>query len=268
MITPIIRTFKRYPWFRRLNARLTYELLAKYIPARDWHFMNYGYVPLPAEEPLPLPAGFTRQPLPLQMYHYLVVRIPLAGKTVLEVGCGRGGGAHYVATQQQPARYVGLDLAQHAIDLCKEMYSAPNLEFVQGSAEALPFPDASFDVVINVESCHAYGNVPLFLTGVRRVLRPGGWLLLTDFRNAVEQMDVFRAQVQAAGLHIRSEENISAQVLAAIEQEDPAKRERIGKLVPRRWQKQFERFAGVVGSPFYNTLKSGTRVYHRFVIQK
>lgn len=268
MITPIIRTFKRYEWFRRLNARVTYELLAKYIPATDWRFMNYGYVPLATEKPLLLPPGFTRQPLPLQMYHYLVTRLPLEGKAVLEVGAGRGGGAHYVATSLHPASYVALDLARSAVELSKKMYHAPNLSFVQGSAEALPFPDAAFDVVINVESCHAYGNVPAFLNEARRVLKPGGWLLLADFRNAVAQMDVFREQIRAAGLHIRQEENISAQVVAAIEAEDPAKRERISKLVPRRWQKLFEQFAGVVGSPFYVTLKDGTRVYHRFMLQK
>jgi len=268
MINLIIRTFKRYEWFRRFNSRITYELLAKYIPAHDWRLMNYGYVPQAPETPLHLPPGFTNQPLPLQMYHYLATRQPLKGKTVLEVGSGRGGGAHYVASQLQPARYVALDLAQNAIDLSKKMYREPNLEFVQGSAEALPFPDNTFDAVINVESCHAYGNVPKFLSEVNRVLKAGGWLLLVDFRNATEQMDLFRGQVMASGLKIVEEENISRQVVAAIEQEDPAKRARIEKLVPARWQKLFAQFAGVVGSPFYNTLKAGTRVYHRFVIQK
>jgi SAM-dependent methyltransferase len=268
MINSLIRVFKRYEWFKRVNAKVTYELLAKYIPAEDWRFMNYGYVPSAQEPALQLAPTFTNQPLPLQMYHFLALRQPLQNKTVLEVGSGRGGGAHYLATHHQPARYVALDLAQNAIDLCRSLYHAPNLEFVQGSAEALPFADESFDIVVNVESSHAYGNVPTFLREVQRVLRPGGTLLLVDFRNQVAGMDALREQIQASGLHIQHEENISARVIEAIEAEDPAKRARIQKLVPARWQALFAQFAGVVGSPFYNTLKAGTRVYHRFVIAK
>jgi hypothetical protein len=43
MIKFIIQIFKRFAWFKRFNAKVTYELLAKNIPAEDWHFMNYGY---------------------------------------------------------------------------------------------------------------------------------------------------------------------------------------------------------------------------------
>ena len=64
------------------------------------------------------------------------------------------------------------------------------------------------------------------------------------------------------------EENISKNVIAAIEAENPAKVKRIEELIPKRWQKLFSDFAGVVGSRFYNTLKNGTRVYYRFVLQK
>lgn len=268
MINALIRVFKRYEWFKRLNAKVTYELLAKYIPAKDWLFMNYGYIPTTAEPPLQLPAGSTNHLLPLQMYHFLATRRDLTQKAVLEVGSGRGGGANYIATRLQPASYVALDLAQNAIDLSRELYHAPNLQFVQGSAEALPFGHDSFDVVVNVESSHAYGNVPNFLSEVKRVLRTGGVLLLVDFRNQVAGMDLFRDQIIASGLKIVSEENISAQVAKAIEAEDSEKRARIEKLVPARWQKLFGQFAGVVGSPFYCTLKEGTRVYHRFVAEK
>lgn len=51
MVNLIIKTFKRYAWFKRLNAKITYELLAKFVPAEDWHFMNYGYEPNADEAP-------------------------------------------------------------------------------------------------------------------------------------------------------------------------------------------------------------------------
>ena len=59
----------------------------------------------------------------------------------------------------------------------------PGLDFVHGDAENLPFPDESFDAVINVEASHIYPHFDRFLSEVKRVLRPGGHFLHVDFRN-------------------------------------------------------------------------------------
>jgi ubiquinone/menaquinone biosynthesis C-methylase UbiE len=269
MIKAIIHTFKRFAWFRRFNAKITYELLAKKIPAKDWLFMNYGYVPNASEAPLHLPQN-TQQQYPLQMYHYLATKAPLTGKTVLEVGSGRGGGANYLAEAFAPASYTGLDLAQSAVDLANTIHRQPNLKFIQGSAESLPLPDESVDVVINVESCHSYGSVDNFLKEVTRVLKPGGHLLLVDFRNEenVEKMETLKSQLRTTGMTVLQEEDITQNVIQSIEAEDEAKRARIEKLVPEKWQKLFCEFAGVVGSKFHQTLKNRTRLYYRFVLQK
>jgi ubiquinone/menaquinone biosynthesis C-methylase UbiE len=56
------------------------------------------------------------------------------------------------------------------------------LDFVQGDAQNLPFPDESFDAVVNVEASHQYPDFPGFLAEVTRVLRPGGHFLYTDSR--------------------------------------------------------------------------------------
>ena len=94
MINGIIYLLKRFSWFKRINAKVTYELLAKNIPAKDWQFMNYGYSAEPNDPPITLAEG-TVQVYPTQMYHYLAIKTPLEGKVVLEVGSGRGGGANY-----------------------------------------------------------------------------------------------------------------------------------------------------------------------------
>jgi hypothetical protein len=57
-------------------------------------------------------------------------------------------------------------------------------------------------------------------------------------------------------------------VVQSIEAEDESKKERIKNLIPARWQKLFNEFAGVVGSRFYETLKDGSRPYYRFVLVK
>lgn len=270
MIKFIIHAFKRFAWFKRLNAKITYELLAKKIPATDWHFMNYGYVPNANEPEFFLAEDATTQRYPLQMYHYLGAKAPMEGKQVLEVGSGRGGGAKHLATYYKPTSYIGMDLAQSAVDLANKMHVATNLKFIQGSAESIPLADDSIDVVVNVESCHAYGSVPKFLNEVKRVLKPGGYLLMVDFRNQanVENMETLINQLQATGMQIIEQENIGPNVVKSIEAEDVSKRARIEKLVPAKWQKLFCEFAGVVGSSFYTTLKENNRKYYRFVLQK
>src|SRR5690606_14761552 len=201
MIKFIIYILKRFAWFKRLNAKVTYETLAKKIPAAEWQFMNYGYVPNAQEPALTLPDDPKLQRYPLQMYHYLALKTSLQSKNVLEVGSGRGGGAKHVATALAPASYIGLDLAQSAVDLANRLHKADNLKFIQGSAEAIPLPDNSIDVVLNVESCHAYGSVPKFISEVKRVLKPGGTLALVDFRDT-EKMDILRDQLKESGMTI------------------------------------------------------------------
>ena len=267
MIRLIIRAFKRFAWFKRLNAKVTYELLAKRISAEDWQFMNYGYMPSGNEPPVSLPDGPKVQKYPMQMYHYLAAKAVLKGRHVLEVGSGRGGGARYVAGTFQPASYIGMDIAQSAVDLSNRIHVLPNLRFIRGSAESIPLADNSIDVVLNVESCHAYGSVEKFLGEVKRVLRPGGYLLLVDFRD-VENMDLLRSQLRGSGLEFLEEEDIAPNVVRAMEAEDEQKKERIRTLFPPKWQKLFGEFAGVVGSRIHLNLKSGARLYHRFIMRK
>lgn len=267
MIRLIIRAFKGFAWFKRLNAKVTYEILAKRIPAEDWQFMNYGYVPNDDEPPVSLPDDPKVQKYPMQMYHYLAAKAEIKGKNVLEVGSGRGGGARYVAGSFQPASYTGMDIAQSAVDLANKIHTLPNLRFIQGSAESIPLADSSIDVVLNVESCHAYGSVDNFLQEVKRVLKPGGYLLLVDFRD-VKNMDLLRQQLNNSGMTVLSEEDIAPNVVRAMEAEDDAKKERIKVLFPPRWQQLFGEFAGVVGSRIHMNLKTKARLYHRFVLRK
>jgi len=267
MIRLIIRAFKRFAWFKRLNAKVTYELLAKRISAQDWQFMNYGYMPNESEPPISLPDDPKIQKYPMQMYHYLAAKAIIKGKQVLEVGSGRGGGARYVAGSYQPAAYIGMDIAQSAVDLANKIHVLPNLRFIQGSAESIPLTDNSIDVVLNVESCHAYGSVDKFLREVKRVLKPGGYLLLVDFRDE-KNMELLGDQLRRSGLELLEEENIAPNVVRAMEAEDEMKKERIRTLFPPRWQKLFGEFAGVVGSRIHTNLKSGARLYYRFKLRK
>lgn len=96
-----------------------------------------------------------------------------AGQRVLEVGCGTG---HWLA-QLEAAGCDAVGLEPSGAMLERARARGLRAELVQGYAEALPFPDASFDRVACVNAIHHFEDVPCFLAEARRVLRPGGRLV-------------------------------------------------------------------------------------------
>ena len=138
-----------------------------HISSDDLVFMNWGYEEDP---PMALALEGSDEPnrFPIQLYHRTATQVDLKGKKVLEVSCGHGGGASYLVRTQGPASYTGLDLNSAGVDLCRKRHQLPGLDFVQGNAENLPFPDQSFDAVINIEASHCYPQFPRFLAEVAR----------------------------------------------------------------------------------------------------
>jgi SAM-dependent methyltransferase len=99
----------------------------------------------------------------------------VAGRQVLEIGCGAAQCSRWLSTQG--AQVVGVDLSvrqlQHSIRIDQE--TGLHVPVVAGSVTALPFADARFDL-----ACSAFGALPFVvdiataLTECRRILRPGG----------------------------------------------------------------------------------------------
>ena len=224
-------------------------------------FLNYGFAPLngnpnmislaPPDEPERFPA---------QLYHRALRSHDVDGKTILEVGSGRGGGASYITRYFRPKRYVGLDLAPKNIRFCNAYHGSDRLSFVQGDAERLPFADESFDTVVNVESSRCYGNIPRFFAEVRRVLRKTGVFLLTDMRWK-DDLPLLRSRVAEAGFTIDEEENITPNVVRALELDDGRRRGMIEQKIPKFLARAFGEFAGVKGSRRYGEFVSGRMQY-------
>ena len=91
--------------------------------------------------------------------------------------------------------------------------------------------------------------------------------MLTDFRDN-EKMSVLKTQIKDSGMKCLEEKDISGNVVRAMEAEDDAKKDRIQKLIPGKWNKLFCEFAGVKGSRIHTNLRDGKRLYYSFVIQK
>src|ERR1700733_770459 len=173
---PVIDSLFAIGRIRRMVWQWWYPFLTRRTRQEETLFLNYGYEEAPAMG-IPLVAGDERDRACIQLYHRVATQVPLAGKRILEVSCGHGGGASYLARTLRPARYTGLDLNPSGIRFCQDRHRVDGLSFMQGDAENLPFPDRTFDAVINVEASHCYPHFPRFLSEVARVLKPGGLFL-------------------------------------------------------------------------------------------
>jgi len=204
------------PPILKVLSRLTYNRLATKYPSPDMTFMNLGYIGGADEPGLALDTMDEPNRLSIQLYHHVGTRIDLAGRDVLEVGCGRGGGASYVKRYLRPSSMVAIDLADKAIEFCRRTHRVEGLSFRQGDAEHIPFDDLRFDVIMNVESSHNYPALDAFFREVKRVLRPGGHFLYTDFMLS-EALPERRKLLSLAGLEIVQERDITPNVLAALD---------------------------------------------------
>jgi ubiquinone/menaquinone biosynthesis C-methylase UbiE len=259
-LTELSPRFKRFLW------RRWYQYLAGY-QLREWRFMNYGFAPPDDEQPLALQPADETNRSSIQLYHHVASAVPLAGLEVLEVGCGRGGGASYVKRYLRPGQMTGVDFSAKAIRFCQANHHVEGLSFVQGDAESLPFEDKSFDAVLNVESSHCYGSMPAFVRQFERVLRPGGHFLFADLRMATDR-NRLHEQLLASGLTLIDREDITPGVLAALRGDSERKLALIEKSVPKRLLPAFRQFAAVEGSETYEAFRSGAMVYVRYVMGK
>ena len=202
----------------------------------------------------------------IQLYHRTAAQVDLGGLRVLEVGCGHGGGASYLARTLGPASYTGLDRNRAGIAFCRRRHDISGVDFVHGDAERLPFPDQSFDAVVNVESSAAYPHFSLFLAEVARVLRPGGHFLYTDLRprNGIAKWE---AAMAGAPMRMCSQEDINAQVVRGLEQNSLRIRDLVGRM-PIPLRRIGREYAGLEGTGFHRAMKSGKYPYRMYRFTK
>ena len=159
---------------------------------------------------------------------------------------------------------VGLDFSWHAIRFCRERYAAlRHIGFVRGHALQLPFPDASFDLVVNVEASHAYRDDAAFLREVRRVLRAGGRFLYADHRRG-RKLPRLERSARRAGL-VGPLRDVTANVVRACELDSERRRALIRSGLPWWYRpfgrRQLESYAGIPGSRAFERLRTGDRIY-------
>jgi len=101
----------------------------------------------------------------------------VAGRRVLDMGCGSGYGSHLFTTQGAE-RVEGIDNADEAITYARCHYTNPRLRFEVMDAQALRFADGAFDMVFSSETLEHVADARRCVAEARRVLRRGGLLVL------------------------------------------------------------------------------------------
>jgi SAM-dependent methyltransferase/NAD(P)-dependent dehydrogenase (short-subunit alcohol dehydrogenase family)/acyl carrier protein len=218
-------------------------------------FLNYGYLSLGGDDEArhEVPAG-TFNPSSVRLAFELIGGTDLKDRQVLDVGCGRGGTVALLAEACQ-AEATGVDLSPEAIAFCRRTHRHPRVRFEVGDAEHLPFDDAAFEAVTNVESSHTYPNLRAFLAEVRRVLASGGWFLYTDLL-PVQRWAEVRALLDPLGLTLVADRHITPNVLASCDEVAATRAQAFNES-----SAAIDNFLAVPGSAVYEQMRSGAWEY-------
>ena len=100
---------------------------------------------------------------------------------LLDIGCGTGWAVIRAAQTVPSGGACGIDLSPGMISRATDLADGlSNVEFRVADAESVPYPDESFNAVMCTNSFHHYANPARALSEMRRVLKPGGQLIIGD----------------------------------------------------------------------------------------
>jgi ubiquinone/menaquinone biosynthesis C-methylase UbiE len=232
------------------------------LPWRNVTANNYGFAPAETKGP---------EQFQLQMYRELYKLLEddcgtdFTSATLLEVSCGRGGGlVSLLELWPQRKTAIGLDYSENALKFCKTNHGhIPHLWFVKGSALELPFASESFDVLLNVEASHNYGNDVAFFHEVNRVLRPGGVFLYADYRRH-QLIPELQQQMGESGLR-GSLHNITSNVAEACRLDSPRRRKLLQESLPWYYRlllnQRLANYGALEGSRKFQAFQNNERFY-------
>ncbi|KAL4475757.1 hypothetical protein ABPG72_011534 [Tetrahymena utriculariae] len=278
--------FKAYDWVfykserpRKFMWSLIYNTMCLLYPSTQWKAMNYGYAVLSGNGHLiqNLQKEDEDERFCLQLYHYVATQFGtvknLSGLRVLEVGSGRGGGLNYISKYLNPQECFGVDFSENQIRFCRHHYSSnKKLQFFKGDSQALDqipeIQESTFDVAVNVESSHCYGNFDQFVQQINRALKPGGFFCFTDFRTDLEcqQLDTYFKSLPY--FEVVRKEDITVNVLQSLKQDEKRRSSLIEGNVSKFLKPFFRKFSGLKGTRIYQELEEKKTLYVAYVLQK
>ncbi|WP_380067866.1 methyltransferase domain-containing protein [Dankookia sp. GCM10030260] len=110
-------------------------------------------------------------------HRYLLAREHCRGRDVLDVAAGEGYGTALLSQVARSA--IGVEIDPAAVAAAAREFDRPGLRYLVGDARAIPLADATVDVVVSFETLEHFDGQDRFLDECRRVLRPGGLLIIS-----------------------------------------------------------------------------------------
>jgi SAM-dependent methyltransferase len=117
------------------------------------------------------------------LHRYAYASEYVKGKVVLDIASGEGYGSDMLS---RIAKHVyGVDIDEESVRHAQAKYQAKNLKYIIGSCTEIPLPDASVDVVVSFETIEHITDHDRMMCEVKRVLRPGGSLIISSPEKSV-----------------------------------------------------------------------------------
>jgi ubiquinone/menaquinone biosynthesis C-methylase UbiE len=222
--------------------------------------MNFGY----KGASLQLKPEDVSEQLHFQLYNVISGGLDVKGKSVLEIGCGRGGGCYFFSEYKQAGFIIGIDQSESNIKIAKKLVGDEKINFWVQSAEDMHLFPESFKVIVNLESSHCYSDKGKFFKNVFDLLKPGGVFMYADIFFSANLPKV-KAYIISLGFTIEQEQDITKGVLASLK-ERPIKHISAFKkyIVPLF----LDSFYGYEQSTIYKELSSGEKKYYSFICRK
>lgn len=112
------------------------------------------------------------------LHRYFFARSLCRDLDVLDIASGEGYGSAMIS---QVARSVtGVEIDEASVRHARQAYIRPGLSYLQGDARKIPLPDASVDAVVSFETLEHFFEHDTFMSEIRRVLRPSGFLVISS----------------------------------------------------------------------------------------
>ena len=169
----------------------------------------------------------------IRLVEHCVSRLRSVGRDVLDVGCGHGGTAGFLA-RKYGCRVLGITLSEKQAHIARECAVqggvGKQVTILAEDAETFAYPTGQFDLVWTVESSEHFADKSAYFQNAGRTLRPRGQLLLSAWTGSMASPRVrevarrflcpelwsreqYESAVAAAGLRVRTSEDLSRRVV-------------------------------------------------------